>query len=147
MKISDFKGEKAIDFIGDIIEPASKIFSDDVVRSLFTPEKNSEKKTKAAVTKHICKNYPAETIEILAALEEVEPEKYEGNPVTIAMQVFEILNDPDLMSVFISSEQKTEKKSSGSVAANTEGTISEDSFDSMLADLAALKEKNCTESM
>lgn len=134
MKISDFKGEKALDFIGDIIEPASKIFSDDVVRSLFTPEKNSEKKTKAAVTKHICKNYPAETIEILAALEEVEPEKYEGNPVTIAMQVFEILNDPDLMSVFTSSEQKTEKKSSGSAAGSSEETALDLSHDTMKVD-------------
>lgn len=134
MKISEFKGEKAIDFIGDIIEPASKIFSDDVVRSLFTPEKNSEKKTKAAVTKHICKEYSTEVVEILAAMNEVSPEEYNGNPIAVFAQVFEILNDPDLMSVFISPEQKTEKKSSGSAAESSEETILELSFDTTKAD-------------
>lgn len=134
MKISEFKGEKAIDFIGDIIEPVSKIFSDEIVRGLFTGGKADEKKTKSAIAKHICKNYPTETIEILAVLNGVEPEKYEGNPVTIVMQVFEILNDPDLMSVFISSEQKTEKKSFGSAAGSSEETILGLSYDIMKAD-------------
>lgn len=134
MKISDFKGEKALDFIGDIIEPTSKIFSDDVVRSLFTPEKNGEKKNKAAIAKHICKEYSTEVIEILAAMDGVTSEDYSGNPLTILKQVFEILNDPDLMSVFISSEQKTEKKSSGSATENTEETILEFSFDTTKAD-------------
>lgn len=143
MKISDFKGKNAIEFIGDIIEPVSKIFSDEIVRGFFS--KNAD--NKSAIAKHICKEYATETIEVLAAMQGVTPEEYEGNPFTIMMQIFEIMNDPDLMSVFISPEQKTEKKSSGSVTANTEGTISEDLFDSMLADLAALKEKNCTETM
>lgn len=134
MKISDFKGEKSIDLIGDIIEPVSKIFSDEIVRGLFNGGKADEKKTKSAIVKHICKNYPTETIEILAALKGVEPEKYEGNPVTIVMQVFEIMNDPDLMSVFISPEQKTEKKSSGSAAESSEETILELSFDTTKAD-------------
>lgn len=134
MKISDFKGEKAIDFIGDIIEPAAKIFSDDVVRSLFTPEKNGEKKTKSAIAKHICKEYSTEVVEILAAMNEVSPEEYNGNPIAVFAQVFEILNDPDLMSVFISPEQKTEKKSFGSVAESSEETILELSFDTTKAD-------------
>lgn len=134
MKISDFKGEKAIDFIGDIIEPAAKIFSDEVVRGLFAPEKNGEKKSKAAIAKHICKEYSTEVIEVLAAMNEVSPDEYNGNPITVLTQVFEILNDPDLMSVFISSEQKTEKKSSGSAAESSEETILELSYDTMKAD-------------
>lgn len=134
MKISDFKGEKAIDFIGDIIEPAATIFSDEVVRGLFTLEKSGEKKNKAAIAKHICKEYSTEVIEILAAMNEVSPEEYSGSPFTIVMQVFEILNDPNLMSVFISSEQKTEKKSSGSATENTEETILELSYDISKAD-------------
>lgn len=134
MKISDFKGEKALDFIGDIIEPASKIFSDDVVRSLFTPEKNGEKKSKAAIAKHICKEYSTEVIEVLAAMGGVTPEEYSGNPLTILKQVFEILNDPDLMSVFTSSEQKTEKKSSGSAAESSEETALDLSHDTTKAD-------------
>lgn len=134
MKISDFKGEKAIDFIGDIIEPAATIFSDEVVRGLFTTEKSGEKKNKAAIAKHICKEYSTEVIEILAAMDGVTSEEYSGNPLTILKQVFEILNDPDLMSVFISSEQKTEDKSSGSATENTEETILELSYDISKAD-------------
>lgn len=134
MKISEFKGEKAIDFIGDIIEPAATIFSDEVVRGLFTPEKNGEKKNKAAIAKHICKEYSTEVIEVLAAMNEVSPEEYSGNPITVLTQVFEILNDPDLMSVFISPEQKTEDKSFGSAAESSEETILELSFDTTKAD-------------
>lgn len=134
MKISDFKGEKGIDLIGDIIEPVSKIFSDEIVRGLFTPEKSGEKKNKAAIAKHICKEYSTEVIEVLAAMNEVSPEEYSGNPFTIVMQVFEILNDPDLMSVFISPEQKTEDKSFGSAAESSEETILGLSFDTTKAD-------------
>lgn len=134
MKISDFKGEKGIDLIGDIIEPVSKIFSDEIVRGLFTPEKSGEKKNKAAIAKHICKEYSTEVIEVLAAMNEVSPEEYSGNPFTIVMQVFEILNDPDLMSVFISPEQKTEDKSFGSAAESSEETILELSLDTTKAD-------------
>lgn len=130
MKISDFKGENAIEFIGDIIEPVSKIFSDEIVRGFFS--KNAD--NKSAIAKHICKEYAKETIEVLAAMQGVTPEEYEGNPFTIMMQVFEILNDPDLMSVFISSEQKTEDKFSGSATENTEETILELSFDTTKAD-------------
>lgn len=130
MKISDFKGENAIEFIGDIIEPVSKIFSDEIVREFFS--KNAD--NKSAIAKHICKEYATETIEVLAAMQGVTPEEYEGNPFTIMMQVFEIMNDPDLMSVFISSEQKTENKSSGSATENTEETILELSYDTMKAD-------------
>ena len=67
-------------------------------------------------------------------MNEVSPEEYSGNPITVLTQVFEILNDPDLMSVFISSEQKTEKKFSGSATENTEETILELSFDTTKAD-------------
>lgn len=134
MKISEFKGANAIEFIGDIIEPAATIFSDEVVRGLFTPEKNGEKKNKAAIAKHICKEYSTEVIEILAAMNEVSPEEYSGNPITVLTQVFEILNDPDLMSVFISSEQKTASTSFGSASTNSEDEISKLSPDTLKAD-------------
>lgn len=130
MKISEFKGENAIEFIGDIIEPVSKIFSDEIVRGFFS--KNAD--NKSAIAKHICKEYAKETIEVLAAMQGVTPEEYEGNPFTIMMQVFEILNDPDLMSVFISPEQKTANTSFGSASTNSEDEISKLSPDTLKAD-------------
>lgn len=130
MKISEFKGENAIEFIGDIIEPVSKIFSDEIVRGFFS--KNAD--NKSAIVKHICKEYATEAIEVLAAMQGIAPEEYEGNPFTIMMQVFEIMNDPDLLSVFTLSEQKTASTSSGSVSTNSEGEISKLSPDTLKAD-------------
>ena len=119
----------------DIIDSNSynnkqKIFSDEIVRGFFS--KNAD--NKSAIVKHICKEYATEAIEVLAAMQGVTPEEYEGNPFTIMMQVFEIMNDPDLLSVFTLSEQKTENKSSGSATENTEETISELSLDTTKAD-------------
>ena len=130
MKISDFKGENAIEFIGDIIEPVSKIFSDEIVRGFFS--KNAD--NKYAIVKHICKEYATEAIEVLAAMQGITPEEYEGNPFTIMMQVFEIMNDPDLLSVFTLSEQKTASTSFGSASTNSEDEISKLSPDTLKAD-------------
>lgn len=130
MKISEFKGENAIEFIGDIIEPVSKIFSDEIVRRFFS--KNAD--NKSAIVKHICKEYATEAIEVLAAMQGITPEEYEGNPFTIMMQVFEIMNDPDLLSVFTSSEQKTASTSFGSASTNSEDEISKLSPDTLKAD-------------
>lgn len=130
MKISDFKGENAIEFIGDIIEPVSKIFSDEIVRGFFS--KNAD--NKSAIVKHICKEYATEAIEVLAAMQGITPEEYEGNPFTIMMQVFEIMNDPDLLSVFTLSEQKTASTSFGSASTNSEDEISKLSPDTLKAD-------------
>lgn len=69
MKISEFKGENAIEFIGDIIEPVSKIFSDEIVRGFFS--KNAD--NKSAIVKHICKEYATEAIEVLAAMQGITP--------------------------------------------------------------------------
>lgn len=130
MKISEFKGENAIEFIGDIIEPVSKIFSDEIVRRFFS--KNAD--NKSAIVKHICKEYATEAIEVLAAMQGITPEEYEGNPFTIMMQVFEIMNDPDLLSVFTLSEQKTASTSFGSASTNSEDEISKLSPDTLKAD-------------
>lgn len=130
MKISEFKGENAIEFIGDIIEPVSKIFSDEIVRGFFS--KNAD--NKSAIVKHICKEYATEAIEVLAAMQGITPEEYEGNPFTIMMQVFEIMNDPDLLSVFTLSEQKTASTSFGSASTNSEDEISKLSPDTLKAD-------------
>lgn len=130
MKISEFKGANAIEFIGDIIEPVSKIFSDEIVRGFFS--KNAD--NKSAIVKHICKEYATEAIEVLAAMQGITPEEYEGNPFTIMMQVFEIMNDPDLLSVFTSSEQKTASTSFGSASTNSEDEISKLSPDTLKAD-------------
>lgn len=130
MKISEFKGENAIEFIGDIIEPVSKIFSDEIVRRFFS--KNAD--NKYAIVKHICKEYATEAIEVLAAMQGITPKEYEGNPFTIMMQVFEIMNDPDLLSVFTLSEQKTVSTSFGSASTSSEGEISKLSPDTLKAD-------------
>ena len=55
----------------------------------------------------------------MAALEGVEVEKYEPDLLKIASNIAELLNDPAVLSLFISAGQTTET-SSGSASENTE---------------------------
>jgi len=113
MKLTEYKNEDALELIADILEPTSKLFSDEKLTKLI---KNG---TKIDAIKYALKKHKSSIIEILARLDGVEPKKYEGNIVTITQNLLEIANDEELLSFFISQGQTTEKTSSGSVIANT----------------------------
>lgn len=116
MKLSEIKGEQALDVLADLIEPASEIMTDEVVRACA----RSGNKLKAI--KMAIKNHKRAVIAILAALDGVEDvDSYEVNVLTLPAKFVEIFNDPDVMSLFTSQGQKTEKTSSGSATENTEG--------------------------
>lgn len=120
MRLSDFKGEEAIDVLADIIEPITKILTDSEIQEL------SKQKDVPALkyVKPMLKNNKKEVIEILARLDNKPVEEYTKGMslLTLPAQVLELINDPELQSLFRSQEQSNQMSSASSTPAmeNTE---------------------------
>lgn len=117
MKLSEYKGEKALDILADIIEPAATIMADKEVANFAKSGKPVIK-----LIKPLIKNHKREVIEIMAILEGEDPEEYaeKVNLFTLPAKLLELLNDQDLKSLFTSQGQKTEETSSGSAMESIE---------------------------
>lgn len=120
MKLSDYKGEQALDILADLIEPAAAIMADKEIA-------NFAKSGKPVITlvKPLIKGHKKEVIEIMAVLEGETPEKYKEkvNIFTLPAKLLEILNDEELMSLFTSQGQKTDETTSGSAMESTEDNV------------------------
>jgi hypothetical protein len=114
MKLSEIKGQKAIEVIGDIIEPATEILSDPKVKFA------ARSKNIAAAASIALKNHPAQVLRVLAVLDGEDPETYSQSLLEIPKKLIDLLNDPELMSLFTSSDQTEAAESSGPQSANTE---------------------------
>ena len=114
MKLSEIKGEAALDLLVDIIDPASKIMSDPDIKKLVGA------KNKSAIIKTLIKNHKPEIIEILAIIDGVPVEEYEVNVFTLPLKLLELLNDPELVSFFTSQEWMEDQTSSTAPMVSTE---------------------------
>lgn len=119
MKLSDFRGEEALDVLADIFEPLALICADEEIQNLRkTPRPLME------YIKPILKNRKKEIIQILARLNRQTVEEYTETMslVTLPVQIMEFMNDPEIQSLFFSQSQNPAEPlaSSGSVTENTE---------------------------
>ena len=113
MKVSDLKGEAALDALADLLEPITEIITDEEFVRLSRSNAPKIKLAKAAI-----KGHKKAIIEILAILDGVPPEEYEVNLITLPKKLLEVFNDPDVASLFQSRGQVT-AASSGSAMVNT----------------------------
>ena len=114
MKLSDYKGEEALDLIVELLDPITKIMSDKQIADAY------QKVSKLEAIKIAIKNHKTEVIEILAILDGEDPKEYEVNIFTLPVKILEILNDPELIKLFGLQGQTGGAKSSGSVLENIE---------------------------
>lgn len=91
-KLSEIKNEEAIDLLADLIEPASEIFTDTEVVTKIRNGTN-----KLLVARVILKNHKKSLLEILATINGVTVEEYEGTAVSIIKDVIELCNDKELL--------------------------------------------------
>ena len=117
MKLSEIKGEKAIEVFGDLLEPVSNILADEKITNSIKQNEN-----KVTIVKKILKNHPKEIINIMAILDDVPVEKYEVNFATLPMKLLDIFNDEMFTDLFTFQGQSEIEERSGSV---TEGTTEE----------------------
>ena len=93
-KLSEIKGEEALDVLAEIIEPAAEIFNDENVKNAIKVDNN-----KAKAAKIILKNHKKAIFTLMAALEETPVEEYKTNLFALPMLILNILNDHELQKL------------------------------------------------
>ena len=123
MRLSDYKGEEALDKLADIIEPLTVILADPAMQEIA----KSGKVQMIKYAKPMLKNHKAEVIEILACLdnEPVETYKEKVTLLTLPMKLLEFLNDPEVQALF-QSQAQSEMKSTAPFGPVTESTGAEE---------------------
>lgn len=112
MKLSEVKGEKALDMLADLIEPIMEIIEDKEVSKIL---KSRHSKDKADSTKIILgravsaaiKNHKKAVITILATLDDIPVDQYECNLLSLPKKMMDIINDPAIFDLFTSQSQET----------------------------------------
>lgn len=115
MRLSDFEEERALDLLADLIEPAAEIMNDQKVVGIV----RSGKPVLYAV-KEILKSHKEAAMQIVAAIHGTTPDKVKFNVLTLAKDILELMNDPELLQVFTYQSQTDQEISSGSAMENTE---------------------------
>ena len=123
MKLSEYRGDDALEVLAELLEPAVEILADADIAAAWrdkNPNKTRGQKQLKAVSIAIKKHKEA-VIAILAALDHETPDEYREkiNVVTLPKKLLEVLNDKDLRNFFTSQEQ-TKGEPSGSASARTE---------------------------
>ena len=123
MKLTEYRGDDALDVLAELLEPAVEILADADIAAAWrdkNPNKTRGQKQPKAVSIAIKKHKEA-VIAILAALDHETPDEYREkiNVVTLPKKLLEVLNDKDLRNFFTSQEQ-TKGEPSGSASASTE---------------------------
>lgn len=93
-KLSEIKGEEALDVLAEIIEPAAQIFTDENVKEAL----KSGSRIKA--TKIILKDHKKAILTLMATLEETPVEEYKPTLLALPALILGVLNDPELQNLF-----------------------------------------------
>lgn len=123
MKLSEYRGDDALEVLAELIEPTVEILADADIAAAWrdrNPNKTRGQKQLKAVSIALKKHKEA-VIAILAALDHETQDEYREkiNVVTLPKKLLEVLNDKDLRAFFTSQEQ-TRGVPSGSASASTE---------------------------
>lgn len=115
MKLSEIKGEAAIDVLVEIIDPISKILTDQDIKNFGKGKKNL-----IHLTKVLLKNHKNEVIDIMAAVNRTEREAYvkDLNLLTLPVAVIDLLTDPLVQSLFTSAAENGDENTFGSQSEN-----------------------------
>lgn len=104
MKLSELKGQDAIDAIADVIEPLSAIATDKRLRADFKKVADSDDRVTALgkVLPKAIKTHKADVIKVLAAVNRKTVKEYEAEATVprIMADAFDVLTDEELFDFF-----------------------------------------------
>lgn len=95
MKLSEIKGERAIEVFADLLEPVGKILSD---KEIVEAIQNNE--SRMLIIQKLLKMHSREVIEMLAIVDGVPVDEYEVNFVTLPAKLIEMFNDEAITELF-----------------------------------------------
>lgn len=115
MRLSDFRDEQALEVIAKLLEPVGAIAAN---------ERNAAARSGGVFgfASALLHNNPREVLAVFAILNGKEPEEFHCSAADVLFDLVDLLNDPELLTLFGLRSRTT--ASSGSVSANTkaEGT-------------------------
>lgn len=117
MDLQAIKGERALEVLADIIEPALEIIQDDAIVK-YMRDGHTLKAVQVAL-----RSYKSQVIEIMATLEGKTSTEYANNVtlLTLPVALLRLFNDPDIIELLFQSQgQMMGTTSSGSATPNTE---------------------------
>jgi hypothetical protein len=117
MKLSEIKGDDAIDIVAEMIDPVTEILADEEIVSAYQAGKPD-----LLVIKMVLKNHKKAIKTILALLNGENPETYEPNILVLPFMIKDLLSDEEFMSLFHSQGQKMGDASFGSAMETTKET-------------------------
>ena len=114
-KLSDFKDEKAIAVVAQLLEP--------ILTILFNPEndKFKDEQNGFKMFSGFLANSPKAMMDVFAILSEHDVETYHCDGVEVAQNLLTLASDDRLTELFISQGQTGDATSSGSASVNIEG--------------------------
>lgn len=116
MRLSEIKGEQAIDVLADLLDPIAEVLTDKEFINAFN---TGEQKIK--IVRLVLKKHKKAALTALAVLDGVDPEEYKPSLIEIPKKLLDLLNDPELTNLFPSAPQTSQKISSVRASENTEG--------------------------
>ena len=113
MKLSDIRGERALDVLADLLEPAMILVKDEKFLELLDSNR-------IEATRYAIKNHKKEVITILAVLDGEDPDTYDVGLLTLPIRLIQLISDKELVNLFQLQGQSSEQTSSGSAMESTE---------------------------
>ena len=123
MKLSEIKGQDAIDVIADIIDPVTEIMADEVLRDMFVQKPRPHT---LLLARAILKRQKKAILEILAYLNNESPDTFNPSLIELPVMLFNLINEiegnEELMNLFHSQRQMMASVSSGAVTEPIKAT-------------------------
>lgn len=104
MKLSDIKGERALDVLADMIEPVAEIMGDNEISTILQSGKAPIKAIKLAL-----KNHKRAILDMMAAIDGEDPETYQPSIFVLPKRLLDLLNDPEVQRLFSSQEATSDE--------------------------------------
>ena len=99
MKLSDIKGERALDVLADLIDPVAEILGDKEISAALQAGKAPSTSIKLAL-----KNHKRAVLDMMAAIDGEDPETYQPSLFVLPKRLLDLLNDPEVQQLFASQE-------------------------------------------
>ena len=109
MKLSEIKGDRALEVIADIMEPISNIVSDKEAKKAF---QNAEKEPIVKVLPQLIKTHKQDIYKMLAIIDGVSVDEYKksSNMMKLLQDFSDIITDESVQSLFISAKATEAEK-------------------------------------
>lgn len=94
LKLSEIKGERALEVIAEIIDPVSELVKDNGFKAVC------DTGDRLGIVKYLLKNQGKNVLKILALINDEDPDTYEPTIIQLPKMVLELFEDPDIMELF-----------------------------------------------